>query len=90
MHIGTVKEHWQIAIAFLVASAILLSFVHPATSVLASRQAKLIGILKLVSIAVLALLVPSFVIRSKVSEMWACAADPAGASRVTFICSFLC
>jgi hypothetical protein len=80
----------RIGIALIIALTIFLSFVHPAASLLASRQAKLLGILQLVALAVLAFRVPVFVIHSRGSKARVCAADPAGAERVTFICSFLC
>jgi antibiotic biosynthesis monooxygenase (ABM) superfamily enzyme len=84
------KGSLLIAVALFLALTIFLSFVHPATSVLVSRQAKLIGLLQLVALAVFALVAPVFVIHSRISNTWLCAADPAGAARVTFICSFLC
>jgi hypothetical protein len=90
MHIMCMRRSLQIGMALLVALTIMLSFVHPATSVLASRQAKLFGLLQLVAMAVLAFVLPVLLLQTRVSDPFVCAVDPAGASRLSFICSFLC
>jgi hypothetical protein len=58
------KGSLLIWVALILALTIFVSFVHPATFVLASRQAKFPGILQLVALAVFALVVPLSAIHS--------------------------
>lgn len=90
VHSKAMGRGWQIGIALMVALAILLSFIHPATSVLAGWQAKLLGMLQLAALTVFSFVTAVFVSHSPLAKSWLCAPGQSGTARVRFICSFLC